>query len=87
MKWVTQMDNLTEIIRAAISAAVPCQSLQVHGDGQHFEALVVSEAFEGKSRLARHQLVLDSLKDRLKEEIHALSIKTFTPQQWQEQQR
>ena len=46
----------------------------------------MSAAFEGKSRLARHQLVLDSLKERLKEEIHALSIKTFTPQQWQEMQ-
>jgi acid stress-induced BolA-like protein IbaG/YrbA len=79
-------EPLTEIIQSAILAALPCQSLQVSGDGQHFEAVVVSAAFEGKSRLARHQLVLDSLKERLKEEIHALSIKTFTPQQWQEMQ-
>ena len=58
------------------------QYLNVIGDGQHFEAVVVSEAFEGKSRVQRHQLVFKTLGDRMREEIHALSIKTFTPQEW-----
>ncbi len=57
--------------------------LTVVGDGQHFEAVVVSEEFAGKSRVQRHQRVYQTLGDRMREEIHALSIKTFTPQEWE----
>lgn len=60
--------------------------LSVIGDGQHFEAVVVSEEFAGKSRVQRHQRVYQALGDRMREEIHALSMKTLTPQEWQEQQ-
>jgi acid stress-induced BolA-like protein IbaG/YrbA len=54
----------------------------VVGDGTHFEAVIVSEAFAGKNRVQRHQLVYQTLGDRMREEIHALSMKTYTPQEW-----
>jgi acid stress-induced BolA-like protein IbaG/YrbA len=53
--------------------------LQVEGDGRHFSALIVSPAFEGKSRVARHQLVYAALGSRMREEVHALSMRTLTP--------
>ncbi len=59
--------------------------VSVSGDGQHFEAVVVSEEFAGKSRVQRHQRVYQTLGDRMRAEIHALSMKTFTPAEWQEQ--
>jgi len=49
------------------------------GDGQHFEALIVSEAFRGKSRVQRHQLVYAALGESMRSEIHALSMRTLTP--------
>ena len=55
------------------------------GDGQHFQALVVSPAFAGKSRVQRHQLVYAALGDRMREEIHALSMRTLTPEEWQKE--
>ena len=56
--------------------------LKVDGDGQHFDAVVVSTAFAGKNRVQRHQLVYQTLGERMRDEIHALSIKTFTPEEW-----
>ncbi|GIL04097.1 MAG: hypothetical protein AMXMBFR72_14290 [Betaproteobacteria bacterium] len=53
--------------------------LEVRGDGHHFEALIVSPAFEGKTRVQRHQLVYAALGGRMREEIHALSMKTLAP--------
>jgi len=69
-------------IRASIVAAFACDVIDVRGDGHHFEALIVSPAFEGKSRVARHQLVYAALGDRMREEIHALSMNTLTPAEW-----
>lgn len=66
-------------IRACLAAGLACQELRVRGDGHHFEALIVSAAFEGKSRVARHQLVYALLGDRMRQEIHALSMMTMTP--------
>lgn len=57
--------------------------LSVDGDGRHFEAVVVSDEFAGKSRVQRHQRVYQTLGDRMREEVHALSIKTYTPQEWE----
>ncbi len=57
--------------------------LSVTGDGQHFEAIVVSAEFAGKSRIARHQIVFKTLGKRMDGEIHALSIKTYTPEEWE----
>ena len=56
-----------------------CDRVDVRGDGQHFEALIVSAAFEGLSRVKRHQLVYSALGGRMREEIHALSMTTVTP--------
>lgn len=73
-----------ESIRKNIEEGMAVAHLSVEGDGRHFEAIVVSEEFAGKSRVQRHQRVFQTLGDRMREEIHALSIKTFTPQEWQE---
>ena len=52
------------------------------GDGHHFEAVVLSSAFEGKNKVARHRMVYGALGDRMKNDIHALSLKTFTPEEY-----
>lgn len=52
-------------------------------DGHHFSALIVSELFQGKNVVKQHQLVYQALGDRMREEIHALSLKTYTPEQWE----
>lgn len=69
-------------IRSSIAAALDCDVLEVRGDGHHFEALIVSASFEGRSRIARHQLVYAALGERMREEIHALSMSTLTPAEW-----
>lgn len=61
-----------------------CIHLTVAGDGAHFEAVIVSAVFAGKSRVARHQIVYGALGNRMREEIHALSMKTLTPDEWQQ---
>ena len=71
-----------ESVKAGIQAGLACEHLEVLGDGQHFQALVVSAAFAGKSRVQRHQLVYAALGDRMREEIHALSMQTLTPDEW-----
>jgi acid stress-induced BolA-like protein IbaG/YrbA len=68
-----------ESIQQGIAAGLACEQVEVVGDGQHFQALVVSNAFSGKSRIQRHQLVYAALGDRMREEIHALSMRTLTP--------
>lgn len=72
-----------ESIQATITAGIACEHCQVFGDGHHFEAVIVSPAFEGLNRVRRHQLVYGALGDRMREEIHALSMKTVTPAEWQ----
>jgi len=71
-----------ESIQSAIEAGVACDRVEVSGDGQHFQALIVSKAFEGLSKVRRHQLVYGALGDRMREEIHALSMTTLTPVEW-----
>jgi acid stress-induced BolA-like protein IbaG/YrbA len=65
-----------------IAAGLPCEKIEVKGDGQHFEAIIVSGEFRGKNMVQQHQLVYKALGDRMREEIHALSMKTFTPEDW-----
>ena len=72
-----------EDVKRYIAEGLACEHLEVSGDGHHFEAVIVSAAFEGKRPIARHQLVYAALGDRMKAEIHALSMKTLTPQEWQ----
>jgi acid stress-induced BolA-like protein IbaG/YrbA len=69
-------------IKQSIAAGLACEHVEVAGDGQHWEALVVSPAFEGLSRIKQHQLVYAALGDRMREEVHALSMQTLTPAQW-----
>ncbi|MBL8382434.1 MAG: BolA family transcriptional regulator [Burkholderiales bacterium] len=71
-----------EYVRELIAAGLECEHLEVGGDGAHFEAVIVSNAFAGKSRVARHQLVNRALGSRMGNEIHALSMKTLTPEEW-----
>jgi acid stress-induced BolA-like protein IbaG/YrbA len=71
-----------ESVRQGIAAGLACEHLEVEGDGQHFTALVVSREFEGRSRVQRHQLVYAALGERMREEIHALSMRTLTPGEW-----
>ena len=68
-----------EDVRGYIAAGLDCAVLEVSGDGQHFEALIVSSSFEGKRPVQRHQIVYRVLGDRMREEIHALSMRTLTP--------
>ena len=62
-----------------IAQGLACEHLEVNGDGRHFFATIVSAQFEGQSRVARHQRVYQALGDRMREQIHALSMKTLTP--------
>jgi acid stress-induced BolA-like protein IbaG/YrbA len=71
-----------ESIRATLDSGLACEHLDVRGDGQHFEAVIVSAEFEGLSRVRRHQRVYGVLGDRMREEIHALSMTTLTPAEW-----
>jgi acid stress-induced BolA-like protein IbaG/YrbA len=71
-----------ESIQTHIAQGIACDHLDVQGDGHHFEAVIVSAAFEGKRLIARHQMVYAVLGDRMKAEIHALSMKTLTPSEW-----
>jgi acid stress-induced BolA-like protein IbaG/YrbA len=72
-----------EDVQRYIAQGLACEHLDVQGDGHHFEAVIVSSLFEGKRPIARHQLVYAALGDRMRAEIHALSMKTLTPQEWQ----
>jgi acid stress-induced BolA-like protein IbaG/YrbA len=69
-------------IKASIEAGLDCERVSVRGDGHHFEALIVSPAFEALSKVRRHQLVYSVLGERMREEIHALSMTTLTPAEW-----
>ncbi len=78
----TNFNPTPESIQQNIAQHIQCEHLHVEGDGQHFFATIVSNIFENKSRISRHQMVYACLGDRMKQEIHALSIKTFTPNEW-----
>lgn len=73
-------------IQDMIQAGMPGSSVEVEGDGTHFEALVVSNDFEGKTLLERHQMIYKILGEAMKERIHALSLKTYTTEQWEKVQ-
>ena len=73
-----------ESVKQGIEGGLACEHVEVIGDGQHFQAVVVSAGFAGKSRVQRHQLVYKALGDRMREEIHALSMQTLTPEEWKQ---
>jgi acid stress-induced BolA-like protein IbaG/YrbA len=69
-------------VRDFIAAGLPCEHLAVEGDGRHFFATIVSADFEGLPRVRRHQRVYQALGDRMREQIHALSMKTLSPAEY-----
>lgn len=70
-----------EQLRGYIESGLECVEVRVAGDGEHFEAFIVSDAFRGKNRVQRHQLVYAALGERMRAEIHALSMRTLTPEE------
>jgi acid stress-induced BolA-like protein IbaG/YrbA len=72
-----------EQLQSLITAGLPCEHCTLEGDGRHWYATIVSSAFEGLRPIARHQRVYATLGGRMKtDEVHALSMKTFTPSEW-----
>jgi acid stress-induced BolA-like protein IbaG/YrbA len=69
-------------VQRFIAQGLACEHVEVEGDGRHFFATIVSAEFEGTNRVARHQRVYRALGDRMREQIHALSMKTLTPAEW-----
>lgn len=72
-------DPTADDVQRFIAQGLACEHLQVEGDGRHFFATIVSAEFDGLSRIRRHQRVYAALGDRMREQIHALSMKTLTP--------
>lgn len=72
-------------VKTYIQDNLACEHVEVTGDGQHFEAVIVSTEFRDKNRVQQHQIVYRALGERMREEIHALSMRTLTPEQWAEQ--
>ena len=81
--WEMQAEELKTLIERALPGA-QVEVRDFTGGGDHFEALVVSADFEGKSLVERHQAVYGALGDALRAEIHALTLKTLTPAQYQQ---
>ena len=75
-------DPTPEQVREFIAAGLACEHIEIEGDGRHFFATIVSAAFEGLPRVRRHQQVYAALGDRMREQIHALSMKTLTPAEY-----
>ncbi len=71
-----------EQIKTYIENGMSCDHVEVAGDGHHFEAVIVSALFRGKNKVQQHQVVYKALGDRMREEIHALSMQTLTPEDW-----
>jgi acid stress-induced BolA-like protein IbaG/YrbA len=73
------------LIKQYIEEGLECDHVEVSGDGRHFEAVIVSPLFRDKAKVRQHQLVYAALGDRMREDIHALSMKTLTPEEWKGQ--
>lgn len=73
----------SEELEIIIAAGLVCEHVELSGDGRHWYATVVSSAFEGQRLIQRHQRVYATLGGRLQtDEVHALSMKTYTPGEW-----
>ena len=79
------MEPSPDDVKRYIAQGLDCERVEVEGDGRHFQALIVSAAFAGRNRVARHQLVYAALGERMREEVHALSMRTLTPEEYREQ--
>ena len=70
-------------LKSIIAAGLACDHIELEGDGRHWSALIVAAEFEGKRPIQRHQRVYASLGERMMtDEVHALSIRAFTPAEW-----
>jgi len=70
-------------LKSLILAGLPCEHIELTGDGRHWYATIVSAEFDGLRAIARHQRVYATLGSKMHtDEVHALSIKTFTPAEW-----
>ncbi len=78
-----QADELKQLIENAVDAT----EVTIQGEGDHFDATVVSTAFEGKNMVQQHQMIYAALGTLMQKEIHALALHTFTPEQWSKQIR
>jgi acid stress-induced BolA-like protein IbaG/YrbA len=77
-----------EELQSIIAAGLPCEHIALEGDGRHWYATIVSAEFEGKRLIQRHQRVYKTLGEKMHtDEVHALSMKTFTPAEWATQPR
>ena len=73
----------SEELKSLISRGLPCEHIELSGDGQHWYATIVSSSFEGQRLIQRHKQVYATLGGRIQtNEVHALSMKTFTPAEW-----
>ncbi len=73
----------SEELQSIIACGLPCEHIELSGDGQHWYATIVSSTFEGQRLIQRHQKVYATLGGRIQtNEVHALSMKTFTPAEW-----
>ena len=75
-------DPTPDDVQRFIAQGLACDHVEVDGDGRHFFATIVSAEFEGTTRVARQRRVYQALGDRMREQIHALSMKTLTPAEW-----
>ena len=72
-------------IRRLIESGLDCAHVEVTGDGRHFNAVVVSEAFTGRPMIRQHRLVYETLGERFDNDVlHALALRTYTPAQWEQ---
>ncbi|MFQ5935198.1 MAG: BolA family protein [Acidiferrobacterales bacterium] len=78
-----QPEEIKQVIEQGLAGA----RVDVRGDGQHFEAVVVCDAFANKTMVQQHQLVYQVLGDKMQGAIHALSLRTYTPEQWAERSK
>ena len=77
------IDMTADQIKTMIAAGLACEHLTLQGDGRHWYATIVSTQFEGRRAIARHQLVYATLGTKMQtDEVHALSMKTYTPTEW-----
>ncbi|MBS1269743.1 MAG: Acid stress protein IbaG [Gammaproteobacteria bacterium] len=76
-----------ERIKQWIESGLPGSRVEIAGDGRHFQAIVLCEEFAGRTRIQQHQMVYDALGDKMEADIHALSLRTMTPDQWDPQSK
>lgn len=75
------------VIKSSIISTLPDAEVMVSGDGRHFQACVISDAFCGKTLVQQHQMIYKSLGESVGNAIHALSIQTYTTAQWEDHKK